>query len=45
VYEPIVHVAGRLVRETSRAAEPDACLSGGVCYHAACYEPGSPFIE
>jgi hypothetical protein len=37
VYEPVVHVAGRLVRETSRAAEPDACLAGAVCYHAACY--------
>jgi hypothetical protein len=45
VYEPIVHVAGRLVRQTSRAAEPNACLSGGVCYHAACYESGLRVME
>lgn len=44
VYEPIVHVAGRLVRETSRAAEPDACVCGGVCYHAACYLSGPPVV-
>ena len=45
VYEPLVHVAGRLVRQTSRAAEPDACFSGGACYHAACYEPASRVRE
>jgi hypothetical protein len=38
VYELLIHVLGDLVQRTSRGAEPEACSSGGVCYHADCYD-------
>jgi hypothetical protein len=38
VYEPLVEVLGELARQTSRAAEPGVCTTGGTCYHRACYE-------
>jgi hypothetical protein len=43
VYERLVHLNDGLARQTSRAAEPIVCRSGGECYHLACYpEPTSP---
>jgi hypothetical protein len=38
VYELLIHVLGDLVQRTSRGAEPEVCSSGGVCYHADCYD-------
>jgi hypothetical protein len=38
VYEPLIQVRGKLVRRTSRGAEPEACGSAGACYHAGCYD-------
>jgi hypothetical protein len=38
VYEPLIHVFGGAARRTSLTADPQACLSGGRCYHLECYE-------
>jgi hypothetical protein len=38
VYEPLVHVIDGAARRTSLTADPQACSSGGRCYHLECYE-------
>lgn len=38
VYEPLVHVLGDLVSQTSRAAHPGISTAAGHRYHLACYE-------
>jgi hypothetical protein len=45
VYEPVVHLVGQYVRKTSRAAEPEVCREGGLCYHSDCYQAGATPTE
>ena len=38
VYDPLVHVAGKTARRTSRAAEPDIAKPAARIYHDECYQ-------